>query len=156
MVLSIERGDIDATITDLDTAKQIMTPQVQSGAIIPIVQMGEKKADPLFGAAPVAKELFANKGPAAAELLEAFEPPLAWARPYFLPPGTPANIVSTMRAAFMATMADPDFIAETVQLRIDLDPLPGERVQEMIEQYMKTPRSVIDRLDRLVAEDEPG
>jgi tripartite-type tricarboxylate transporter receptor subunit TctC len=153
MVLSIERGEIDATITDSDTAKQIMTPQFQARTIIPLVQMGERKSDPLFQAAPIAKELFANKGPLAAELLEAFEPPLAWARPYFLPPGTPANVVATMRAAFMAMVADPDFIAETVQLRIDLDPLPGERVQAMIEQYMRTPRSVIDRLDRLVAED---
>ncbi len=155
MVLSIERGEIDATITDSDTAKQIMTAQFQAGTMIPLVQMGEKRTDPLFRAAPTAKELFATKGPAAAELLSAYEPPLAWARPYFLPPGTPANIVATMRAAFMATMADPEFIAETAQLRIELDPLAGERVQEMIEQYMKTPKSVTDRIDRLVAEDEP-
>jgi tripartite-type tricarboxylate transporter receptor subunit TctC len=155
MVLSIERGEIDATITDSDTAKQIMTPQMQAGTIIPLVQMGERKSDPLFRNTAVAKELFADKGPAAAELLAAFEPPLAWARPYFLPPGTPANVVATMRAAFMATMADPEFIAETVQLRIDLDPLPGERVQELLEQYMSTPKSVIDRIDRLVAEDTP-
>ena len=49
-----------------------------------------------------------------------------------------------MRAAFMQACADPGFMAEAEQLKFEVDPVPGERVQELIEDYLKTPKPVVD------------
>ena len=39
------------------------------------------------------------------------------------------------------------------QLKFDVDPVPGERVQELIQDYMNTPKPVVDRLSALIEAD---
>ena len=41
------------------------------------------------------------------------------ARPYIAPPGIPAERVKALRDAFMATMKDPEFLAETQKLQLN-------------------------------------
>jgi hypothetical protein len=56
----------------------------------------------------------------------------------------------------VAMMADQQFLAEAKQIDLDVIPVPGERVQALIEEYMNTPRSVIERLDELIQADTPA
>jgi hypothetical protein len=71
-------------------------------------------------------------------------------RPFVLPPGVPAEQVTTLRSAFDATMADPQFRDEAERTRIDINPLSGAKVQERIEQIYATPRAVIERARELL------
>ena len=41
---------------------------------------------------------------------------------------TPEDRVTALRAAFDATMKDPDFLAATKQRKLDLDPTPGSEI----------------------------
>jgi len=65
-------------------------------------------------------------------------------RSFIAPPRTtPANL-AILRKAFDATMKDPQFLAEAEKLRIDVAPLTGERVQEVVRNLYASSPEVID------------
>jgi tripartite-type tricarboxylate transporter receptor subunit TctC len=65
-------------------------------------------------------------------------------RSFIAPPGTtPANL-AILRRAFDATMKDPQFLADAEKLRIDVAPLSGERVQEVVRNLYASPPEVVD------------
>ena len=71
---------------------------------------------------------------------------LEYGRPFFLPPGVPAERVAALRRAFDATMRDQAFVAEAAKLQFDVDPLSGEQVQALVAQLAATPREVVARV----------
>jgi len=71
-------------------------------------------------------------------------------RPYLAPPGVPDEPVAILRAAFAATMRDPDFLADAERTRIDVVPTSGEKVQRMVEQLYATPQATIERAKELI------
>jgi tripartite-type tricarboxylate transporter receptor subunit TctC len=66
-------------------------------------------------------------------------------RSYILPPGTPPAQVKILRAAFDATMKDPQFLADAAKMKISITPLSGQRVQELVAKLYDTPREFVDR-----------
>ena len=48
-----------------------------------------------------------------------------------------------MRAAFMSTMRDPAFIADTKKLSYDAVPLTGEDVARLVYQTVTTPPEIV-------------
>jgi tripartite-type tricarboxylate transporter receptor subunit TctC len=69
-----------------------------------------------------------------------------YGRPYFLPPGVPADRVAALRRAFDATMHDSAFTAEADKIGFAVDPLTGEQVQALIDDLAKTPPDVVARV----------
>jgi tripartite-type tricarboxylate transporter receptor subunit TctC len=69
-----------------------------------------------------------------------------YARPFFLPPGVPAERVAALRRAFNATMKDPAFLAEAKKLQLDVSPMSGEEMQALVADLAKTPPDVIARV----------
>jgi hypothetical protein len=43
-------------------------------------------------------------------------------------------------------MADPDFVEETKRLRLTVDPIPGERLAQILADIYKTPKDVVQRV----------
>jgi len=69
-----------------------------------------------------------------------------YGRPYFLPPGVPADRVEALRRAFAATMKDPAFVADANKIGFPLDPLTGEQVQAAVAALAGTPPDVVARV----------
>jgi tripartite-type tricarboxylate transporter receptor subunit TctC len=67
----------------------------------------------------------------------------AW--PLVAPPNVPEARIKILRAAFMKTMQDPAFLAEAQKLSIEVDPVTGEKMQELVARISSFDRSVIDR-----------
>jgi tripartite-type tricarboxylate transporter receptor subunit TctC len=61
------------------------------------------------------------------------------------PPDIPADRLNALRDAFMAMVKDPEFVADIQKLAVELDPLPGERVQEFVVRTLNVPDSVRER-----------
>ena len=57
----------------------------------------------------------------------------------------PQERVKALRAAFDATMKDPDFIAEATALRFEVDPVSGETLQKTVKRIVTTPKAAVDR-----------
>jgi tripartite-type tricarboxylate transporter receptor subunit TctC len=67
-------------------------------------------------------------------------------RPYLAPPGVPGATVAALRQAFMDTMSDPDFLADAERGKFEINPVPGERIQQLVAELYKTPPQLTKRL----------
>jgi tripartite-type tricarboxylate transporter receptor subunit TctC len=65
---------------------------------------------------------------------------------YTAPPGTPKDRVGILRKAFQETLKDPEFQAEAKKAQLDLDPVSGEEVAEVIAGFGKLPPYLLDKL----------
>ena len=50
-----------------------------------------------------------------------------------------------LREAFDAMVKDPEFVADIQKLNVELDPLAGDRVQELIVRTLNVPEAVRER-----------
>jgi tripartite-type tricarboxylate transporter receptor subunit TctC len=66
-------------------------------------------------------------------------------RSYIAPPGLPAEQLDTLRSAFDATMRDREFLTDAETMRIDISPLPGAKVQELVTNLYAAPKDLVAR-----------
>ena len=60
-----------------------------------------------------------------------------------MPKAIPADRLAALRAAFDATMKDPEFIADATKQRLTLTPMTGTEVEGFIKELYKTPPDVV-------------
>ena len=64
-------------------------------------------------------------------------------RPFSAPPGLPPERLNALRNAFDATMKDKDFLAEADKARIEINPMSGAEIEQLMRQiYSETPADV--------------
>lgn len=71
-------------------------------------------------------------------------------RPIIAPPGVPQDRVAALRAAFDATMTDPEFLALAKKQKMDINPMSGVEVQKLAVSVVNSPASAKDRLRELL------
>ena len=73
--------------------------------------------------------------------------PLAFGRPFVLPPDVPSERVQAIRSAFMAMTNDTEFRVESAKLGLQVDnPRSGEMLQQEVMKLYATPKHLIERL----------
>ena len=65
------------------------------------------------------------------------------ARPYVAPPGIPPERLKALRAAFDATMKDPDFLAEAQRQDLEVRPVSGTEAAALINEIYASPPAVV-------------
>jgi len=63
-------------------------------------------------------------------------------RPFLMPPGIPADRMVAVRKAFMDTMKDGEFLADAEKMKLEINPVSGDAVQEIVQQVYQTPKSI--------------
>ena len=71
-------------------------------------------------------------------------------RSYIAPLGTSPQQIEILRKAFDDTMKDPQFLADAERMRIDIDPLPGTKVQEVVMRLFATPKEIVERARKAI------
>jgi tripartite-type tricarboxylate transporter receptor subunit TctC len=74
------------------------------------------------------------------------------ARPFAAPPEVPAERVKALRDAFDATVKDPEFIAEAVKADLEVHPVSGDQIAQLLRDVYASPKDVI-QLARSVSKD---
>jgi tripartite-type tricarboxylate transporter receptor subunit TctC len=150
VLLAMERREIDGHPSAFFSSVRSTRPTwLRDKTAKAIVQYGAEKLAELPDV-PFAPDLVANDGDRL--VMQAAFAPLALGRPLLTPPGVAAERVAALRAAFAATMADPDFLAEGERVGLGLNaPRSGEQIQEVVERAYQSPPRVIDRLRQLNA-----
>jgi tripartite-type tricarboxylate transporter receptor subunit TctC len=69
-------------------------------------------------------------------------------RPYLLPPGVPEERVTALRKAFLATLADPDLLANAAKAKLEIEPMSGEDMQTVVSRLYAFPPNVSQRAKR--------
>jgi hypothetical protein len=123
----------------------------QKSKFVRFLAQSGRNRDPRVGDAPTIYELMdefktnATKRRVAEAMLQGGE----WARPLMSSPGTPADRVAILRAAYDKTVKDPELIAEAKKMRIEVVPLSGEKLQNTAKEVMNQPPEVIEQIKKL-------
>jgi len=71
-------------------------------------------------------------------------------RTYTLPPGTPKDRVQLLRAAFDATLKDPDFLADAKKSKLNVDPVPVEEIEKDINGLFKIDPALLGKFREIL------
>ena len=150
VLLAMERREIDGHPSAFFSSVRSTRPTwLRDKTAKAIVQYGAEKLAELPDV-PFAPDLVGHDGDRL--VMQAAFAPLTLGRPLLTPPGVVSERVAALRAAFAATMADPDFLAEGERVGLGLNaPRSGEQIQEVVERAYQSPPRVIDRLRQLNA-----
>jgi tripartite-type tricarboxylate transporter receptor subunit TctC len=146
--LAIERGEVqgDAGIT-WDSLEAQHFQWLKDKKIRVFVQYGSEP-NPDLKDVPLMLSLAKTKADRQALNLEFSRGDFA--RPYAAPPGLPADRVKLLRTAFMATMKDPGYVADAGKLHLDVNAIPGDKVEALIAELYETPKSAVDRVRQVI------
>jgi tripartite-type tricarboxylate transporter receptor subunit TctC len=62
------------------------------------------------------------------------------------PPNVPKDRLEVVRRAFDATMKDPAYLAEAKGFKMEVDPMTGEEMAELIKSFYASPPDLVKRL----------
>jgi tripartite-type tricarboxylate transporter receptor subunit TctC len=71
-------------------------------------------------------------------------------RPFLAPPGIPPDRAEALRKAFMDTMTDPAFVADTEKSQLEVNPVAGDDLQKLVAEIYHTPPEVAKRAAQLL------
>ena len=67
-------------------------------------------------------------------------------RPYLTAPSVPKDRVAALRKAFDDTMKDPLFQQEAATAKLELNPVSGDEVQQLVEDVFTTPKPITEKV----------
>jgi tripartite-type tricarboxylate transporter receptor subunit TctC len=148
VLLAMERREVDGHPSAFFSSVRSIRPTwLRDKTAKAIVQYGPEKL-PELADVPFALDLVSNEDDRLT--MQAAWAPLALGRPFLMPPAVPPERVAALRAAFAATMTDPEFLAEGEKMGLGLNaPRSGEELQALMARTYASPPNVIDRLRQL-------
>ncbi len=141
-MLAMERGEVDGASSSWAAVKVAKQAWLREGKIRIILQTTPERIAELpqtpslgeVGDTPEDKQVFALYASGS-----------AIGRSVLAPPAVPAERVSALRAAFAAMVRDGEFIADLQRMNVELEPLPGEQVAELVSRTLAVPAAVRER-----------
>jgi tripartite-type tricarboxylate transporter receptor subunit TctC len=148
-LLALEKDEVEAHVSGGSSPnfRNRFAPWVKDGKVVVLLQMGLEK-DPAFPDAPLVVDL-----PMKDEDKQLFELVFAeqiMGRPFLAPPRVPADRVKALRDAFDATMKDKAYLAEAAKQKLEINPVRGERINQLLDSVYSRPKALLDRMRRAV------
>lgn len=155
--LAIQRGEIDGVCQSWSSFKELAGDFYAKGSIKPVIQMSlqpdaemDKLGVPMLWPHITPEHV---KGYNVDEVRTFFRLAMApnlMGRPFAMAPGVPTDRLKALRAAFVATVKDPEFVAEAEKMRRDIEFVDGEEIQTVIADLARTPKKNLAALDDLM------
>ena len=141
LMLAVQRGELDGFCGLFYSSLLSGFPDLMNSGQIKIIGQAALDRDPAMPNVPMVFDYAKNER--QRQILMLLIGPQVMARPFAMPPGTPAPRLETMRRAFQATMTDPAFLADTTSSKMAVSPVTAAKVAEVIEQLYRTPPDVL-------------
>ena len=146
--LAMERGEVEGRGSNAWASwKSTRMEWIKEKKINILVQIGLTKAPDLPNV-PLMMDLAKNADDKA--VLKLLSASTTIGRPLFTSPGVPEERVKALRAAFEATMKDPEFLADAEKRGFDINPVSGEEMQTIVADIVATPKPITDRLQSII------
>jgi tripartite-type tricarboxylate transporter receptor subunit TctC len=146
--LAMERGEVDGRCGwSWSSVASTRKAWLESGSIKVLVQLALQK-HPDLPDVPLIMD-YAKTDEQRAMLRLIFSR-AALGCPFLAPPGIPEARAAILRKAFDDTMKDPEFLAEAAQALLEVAPVSGEELQELIADIYRTPPEIVEKTRALV------
>jgi tripartite-type tricarboxylate transporter receptor subunit TctC len=131
--LAMERGEVQGSAGPFyGTLKSGRAEWLKNGTIIPIVQ--------------IALILDFAKTAEDRQEMELAVASLLMGRPYVVADNVPADRVKILQDSFMAAVRDPALLTEAKKQNLEIDPIDGKRVHDLLAKMYATPQPIIDKV----------
>ena len=142
IMLAVERKEVDGRAGSFTSLR----PFIDRGLVRPVVRARASEAG--IEKLPMDESLAPN--PRAKAIMALRSAPEQVARPYVLPPATPADIVKVMREAFSKVVNDKELEAEGKKAKIDLEYLPCDQAQKILVEVLHQPKEIVDEFSKYI------
>jgi tripartite-type tricarboxylate transporter receptor subunit TctC len=146
--IAMERGEIEGIVRPWSVTKTVRPEWLREGRINLLLQYALAR-HPEIPQVPAVVDL--AQTPEQRQVLGLYASGSDIGRSIVAPPGVPAETVAVLRRAFMAAMSDAALLADVAKSGIDIDPLPGERLQEIVRQAVAVPPPAVELAKRFSA-----
>jgi tripartite-type tricarboxylate transporter receptor subunit TctC len=146
--LAMHRGEVNGTCgLYISSIKAQFADDVKAGRLKLFIQMGDKTSDE-YG--PVPSVFNYAKTDEDRAVLEVHFKQLLLGRPLAAPPGVPADRLKALRDALVATMKDPEFLAEANRAGLDIDPASPEEIEALLKHFATYPAEVFRKAQQAI------
>jgi len=142
IMLAVERKEVDGRAGSYTSLR----PFIDRGLVHPVIRA--RSTEPGVEKLPVDESFAAN--PRAKAIMALRSAPEVVARPYVLPPKTPAEIVKAYREAFAATIKDPALVAEANKAKFDLEYTSGDEALKVMKEVLSQPKDIVDEFSKYI------
>jgi tripartite-type tricarboxylate transporter receptor subunit TctC len=145
--LAMERGEVDGICESLDSVSG-KRPEWLPQKKVTILFQGGAMPNPDLKDTPFVLDF--AKTDADRQALEFLYAGQGIGRPFIAPPDMPPERAKMLRDAFMATMKDPEFLADAKRQKLDIDAEDGEHLGTLIKKIYATPKPIVDKIGELI------
>lgn len=147
--LAVDAGELHGACWAWETLKTAWAKAIPAGDVNVVLQVTSKKLPDLPNV-PLALDL--AKTEEAKLLLRAGAiDPAAIVRVYVTSPRTPRERLQMLRNAFAKTLTDPEFVIEAKRGNLDINPLSGEEVKQLVDGLFNLDPAMLGKLKATLA-----
>ena len=148
--LAMERGEVDGRCGWSWGSLKITKPDwLNTKSINLLLQIGLHGNDELKGI-PLIVDFARTERERQILRLVLSRQEMGW--PFTAPPNLPPERAAALRAAFDATMKDPEYLAEARQRQLDVNPMTGTAIERLIYELYATPPEAITATKLAISE----
>lgn len=148
MFIAMQSGELDGQVIGFNSLRAGQPYLWDNKLVRPLIQFGRQTRLPTLPDVPTGRELTSD--PNALALLEFAELPFFMALPFVAPPDLPPDRAAALRDGFMQMVKDPAFLDDAGKIDLDISPIDGAAVRQLIARAAATPKDVIAHYNQLV------
>jgi tripartite-type tricarboxylate transporter receptor subunit TctC len=142
--LAIERGEVHGRSTTWESWPGSHPTWLRDKKIVHLVQLGPRKLAEIGDEVPLMRDLVRDGEDRA--IVDFVGLSLAMGRAVYAPPGTPADRATALRAALIATVQDPAYIADAKRLALDTTTWQtGQAIQQVVNEAFSLSPNLIQK-----------
>lgn len=150
VLLAMERGEAQGIgSVSYGVVKAARPTWFAEGRLNVILQQGLEPHPTAFKGVPLPQDLTTNT--VDRQALELVLSRQTMAYPIAAPPGVPVERIAALRASFDATMKDPEFLADAAKALMEIDPVDGQRMTEIVRRLFVSPKEAVARAASIIA-----
>ena len=148
LTLGMERGEIEGICGVSASTLVSQQPEwVEGKKVNLLVQMALRK-DERFHSVPLIAEF--AKTEEQRQVIKLVIAGQAIARPFFGPPGIPEERKMALRTAFDKTMQDPEFRADALHGKMDVNPMSGADMEAFLKGLYGLPKDLVEKATQAI------
>ena len=147
--LAMERGEIEGILRPWSVTKTVRPEWLRDRKINLLVQYALARHHEITDVPAVVDLAQTDE---QRQVLALFASGSDIGRSIVAPPGVPADMVAALRAAFMVAMTDAALVADVAKSGTDIDPLAGDKLQDIVRQAVDVPPAVVETAKRFSAQ----
>ncbi len=149
IAIAVDRGEVDGWCgVEISTYMAVRPDWLKKKEVNTIIQLGMEPSPEMTALGiPSIWKYVAPQNRKAMELIVSQQ---VFQRPFIAPPGTPAERMKQLQAAFMATMKDPELLAEAAKMQVTLGSRSGPDVAALVASMYAAPQEIIDQMSRAI------